>query len=130
AWSFFRRLAEVADAGGVETLWVPDHLSLPEEDVRANGGRTRVDEPFDAWTVLAMLAAATRRVRVGTEVTPLPLRQPVLLAQTVATLDALSGGRAVLGLGAGWFRDEFEDAGVPFLPYRRRLEQTREGAGL
>lgn len=127
-WEFFRSVAEVADGGGVAALWVPDHLTLPEDDVRANGGRTRLDEPFEAWTVLAMLAASTRRVRLGTEVTPLPLRQPVLLAQTVATLDALSGGRALLGLGAGWHREEFEEAGVVFRPYRERLEQTRQGA--
>ena len=127
---FFRELGELADAGGVDTLWVPDHLTLPEEDVRANGGRTRVDEPFDAWTVLAVLAARTSRVHLGTEVTPLPLRHPVLLAQTVATLHGLSGGRAVLGLGGGWYRDEFEEAGVPFRSHRERMAQTREGAAL
>lgn len=130
AWEFFHSIAEIADAGGVDTLWVPDHLTLPEEDVRANGGASRIDEPFDAWTVLAMLAARTRRVRLGTEVTPLPLRQPVLLAQTVATLDALSGGRAVLGLGSGWYRAEFEEVGLPFHSHRERIEQTREGAEL
>jgi alkanesulfonate monooxygenase SsuD/methylene tetrahydromethanopterin reductase-like flavin-dependent oxidoreductase (luciferase family) len=77
-----------------------------------------------------MMAARTTRLRVGTEVTPLPLRHPVLLAQTVATLDVLSNGRAVLGLGGGWYRDEFEQAGIAFHPYRRRLDQTREGARL
>lgn len=128
AWGFFRELAEVADAGGVETLWVADHLTLPEDDVRANGGRRRVDEPLDAWVVLAMMAARTSRVRLGTEVTPLPLRQPVLLAQTAASLAALSGGRAVLGLGGGWYRDEFDEAGIAFRPYRERLRQTRDGA--
>ena len=87
AWSFFAELADIADAGGVETCWVPDHVTLPEDDVRANGGRARGDEPLDAWTVLAMIAARTNRLRVGTEVTPLPLRHPVLLAQTVVTLD-------------------------------------------
>jgi alkanesulfonate monooxygenase SsuD/methylene tetrahydromethanopterin reductase-like flavin-dependent oxidoreductase (luciferase family) len=130
AWSFFAELADIADAGGVETCWVPDHVTLPEDDVRANGGRARVDEPLDAWTVLAMIAARTNRLRVGTEVTPLPLRHPVLLAQTVVTLDTLSNGRAVLGLGGGWYRDEFEQAGIAFRPYRRRLDQTREGARL
>ncbi len=126
-WDFLRGLAEIADEGGVDVFWVPDHLTLPEDDVRANGGRSRVDEPLDAWTVLAMIAARTSRLRVGTEVTPLPLRHPVLLAQTVATLDTLSSGRAVLGVGAGWYRDEFEEAGIAFRPYRERLEQTREG---
>ena len=109
---------------------MPDHLTLPEDDVRANGGRTQVDEPLEAWTVLTMMAAHSTRLRLGTEVTPLPLRHPVLLAQTVATLDVLSNGRAVLGLGGGWYRDEFEQAGIAFHPYRRRLDQTRAGARL
>lgn len=130
AWEFLRELAEVADTGGIDTLWVADHLTLPEDDVRANGGTTRVDEPLDAWVVLAMMAARTSRVRLGTEVTPLPLRQPVLLAQTAASLAALSGGRAVLGLGGGWYREEFEEAGVAFRPYAERMRQTREGAGI
>jgi alkanesulfonate monooxygenase len=129
-WEFLRSLAAVADAAGVATLWLPDHLTLPEEDVRANGGETRVDEPFDPWVVLSMLAACTSRVRLGTEVTPLPLRHPVLLAQTVASLDALSGGRVVLGLGGGWYQDEFDEAGIPFRQHRERLRQTEEGARL
>jgi alkanesulfonate monooxygenase SsuD/methylene tetrahydromethanopterin reductase-like flavin-dependent oxidoreductase (luciferase family) len=129
AAAFLARAADLADAGAVETLWVADHLSLPEEDVRANGGRAHVDEPLDAWVCLATLAARSSRVRVGTEVTPLPLRNPVLLAQTVASLDVLSGGRAVLGLGLGWYRDEFRDAGVRFSPYAERLACTREQAG-
>jgi probable F420-dependent oxidoreductase len=129
-WEFLRTLAETADAGGLDAFWVPDHLTLPEDDVRANGGRTRIDEPLDAWTVLAMVAATTTRLRVGTEVTPLPLRHPVLLGQTVATLNALSSGRAILGIGGGWYRQEFREAGIDFLPYERRLEQTQEGAEL
>lgn len=129
-WPYLAELAGIADRAGVEALWLPDHLTLPEEDVRGNGGRTRIDEPLDAWVLLAMLAASTSRILLGTEVTPLPLRQPALLAKTVATLDVLSSGRAVLGLGAGWYRDEFVEAGLHFAPYRQRLEQTGEGAGL
>ena len=55
--TFFAELAEVSDEGGIDACWVPDHVTLPEDDVRANGGRTGVDEPLDAWTVLAMMAA-------------------------------------------------------------------------
>ena len=129
-WEFFRELSEIADAGGIETLWVADHVTLPEDDVRANGGTTRVDEPIDAWVVLAMMAARTTRVRLGTEVTPLPLREPVLLAQTASSLASLSGGRAVLGRGGGWYRTEFEEAGVTFRPYAERMRQMRDGAGV
>ena len=129
-WELLSEIASTADRGGIEALWLPDHLTLPAEDVRANGGKSRIDEPFDAWILLAMLAAATQRIRLGTEVTPLPLRQPALLAKAVATLDVLSGGRAMLGLGAGWYAEEFSGAGIPFNPYRIRLEQTREGAAV
>jgi alkanesulfonate monooxygenase SsuD/methylene tetrahydromethanopterin reductase-like flavin-dependent oxidoreductase (luciferase family) len=127
AWELFSAAAAAADEGGVDALWVPDHVSLPEDDVRANGGRHGLDEPFDGWTVLAMLAGRTRRLRFGTEVTPLPFRNPVLLAHTVSSLHALTGGRVLLGLGLGWNREEFEQAAIPFRSYRARLEQTREG---
>lgn len=129
-WELLSELATTADRGGVEALWLPDHLTLPAEDVRANGGRSRIDEPFDAWMLLAMLAAVTERVGLGTEVTPLPLRQPALLSKAVATLDVLSAGRVILGLGAGWYAEEFLEAGIPFKPYRARLEQTRECAAV
>lgn len=128
AREFFLEIAELADAGGIDTLWVADHLTLPEDDVRANGGATRIDEPLSAWVVLAMMAARTSRVRVGTEVTPMPMYEPALLAQTVATLNELSGGRALLGLGGGWYAPEFQGAGITFRPYAERMRQTQAGA--
>jgi probable F420-dependent oxidoreductase len=127
---FLEKIARASDDGGIDTVWVSDHLTLPEGDVRANGGRPGIDEPLDPWMVLAVLAGGTRRVRVGTEVTPLPLRQPVLLAQTVASLSTLSRGRVILGVGAGWYREEFTRAGIPFPAYKTRMRQTREAAVL
>jgi alkanesulfonate monooxygenase SsuD/methylene tetrahydromethanopterin reductase-like flavin-dependent oxidoreductase (luciferase family) len=129
-FEFFVSIAERADASEVDTVWISDHLIGSPEEVRANGGQPGADEPFDAWTVLAMLAARTSRVRVGTVVTPLPLRHPVLLAQTVASLHSLSSGRVVLGVGGGWNRPEFDGAGLPFGTHAQRMLQTRDGTQL
>lgn len=87
-----------------------------------------MDEPLDCWTLLSFLAAKTDRVQIGAAVTPVPLRHPVLIAHAVATVDRLSGGRAVVGLGAGWHEEEFVESGLRFAGHRERLEQTREGA--
>ena len=109
-----RRLAVVADEGGFETFWVEDHTRLPAEEIRASEGQPERDEPLEAWTTLSLIAGITRRVRLGTEVTPVTLRHPSLLAKTVATLDVLSNGRAVLGAGTGWHKPEFLSQGIPF----------------
>src|SRR3712207_3270419 len=87
-----RRLAAIADEAGFDTLWVEDHSRLPAEEIRASQGQPDRDEPLEAWTTLALLAGVTSRIRLGTEVTPLTLRHPALLAKTVATVDVLSGG--------------------------------------
>lgn len=109
-----RQLAAVADDGGFETFWVEDHTRLPAEEIRASEGRPERDEPLEAWTTLSVIAGVTRRVRLGTEVTPVTLRHPSLLAKTVATLDVLSSGRVILGAGTGWHKPEFLSNGIPF----------------
>jgi alkanesulfonate monooxygenase SsuD/methylene tetrahydromethanopterin reductase-like flavin-dependent oxidoreductase (luciferase family) len=120
----------MADQGGIDILFVPDHVRLPDSDVRANGGAPGVDEPLDCWPLLASLAVLTDRVRLGSAVSPVPLRHPVLIAHAAATVDRLSTGRALIGLGAGWFAEEFDQAGLGFAPHPKRLAQTREGAGI
>jgi alkanesulfonate monooxygenase SsuD/methylene tetrahydromethanopterin reductase-like flavin-dependent oxidoreductase (luciferase family) len=84
---------------------------------------------LDAWIFLSFLAAKTRKLRLGTCVTPIPLRPPALLAKMIATLDQLSRGRAILGAGAGWHKPEFEG----FSQWREskdRLAATKEGVEL
>jgi probable F420-dependent oxidoreductase len=115
-----RRIAAVADDAGFDVLWVEDHFRLPAEEIHAAQGQPDRDEPLEAWTTLALLAGVTTRVRLGTEVTPVTLRHPALLAKTVATLDVLSGGRAVFGAGTGWHKPEFLSLGLPF---ERRAER-------
>src|SRR5690606_20735772 len=111
------RAARDAEAAGADDLWVSDHPILP-------AGSTRPPESFhDALTVLTWAAAVTRRAGLGTSVLVAPYRSPVLLARSLASLDALSDGRVIAGLGAGWMEREFEALGVPF---RERGERTDE----
>lgn len=99
------RYGERAEALGFESLWAWDHILL--------GSRPAF--PFlESLSVLTALAVRTRRIRLGTGVLVLPLRNPVVLAKALATLDVLSGGRLILGVAAGWYRREFRACGVPF----------------
>ncbi|NYI06834.1 TIGR03619 family F420-dependent LLM class oxidoreductase [Allostreptomyces psammosilenae] len=107
------RLAEELGFGGV---WLPDHLIPPRG---FGGGYGGVHEPL---VTLAAIAAVTSRVRLGTSVVVLPLRDPFLVAKQTATLEALAPGRVVLGVGAGWERSEFEALGVPFRERGRRTD--------
>jgi probable F420-dependent oxidoreductase len=97
-----------AEELGARTLWLPDHLLPPHPYGRTFGG---VYEPL---VTLGYLAARTRRVRLGTSVLVLPMRDPFTVARQVATLDRLSGGRFTLGVGVGWSREEFAEVGSDF----------------
>jgi F420-dependent oxidoreductase-like protein len=94
-------LAEAAESSGFETLWVMDHFhELPPFF-------DRTDPMPEGYTLLAGLAARTKSIELGTLVTGVPYRNPALLAKQVTTLDHISGGRAILGVGAGWNEDEY-----------------------
>jgi probable F420-dependent oxidoreductase len=121
-----RALATIADQGGFDTFWVEDHTRLPAEEIRASEGEPGRDEPLEAWTTLALLAGVTERVRLGTEVTPVTLRHPALLAKSLATLDVLSGGRVVFGAGSGWHKIEFRSLGIPFEAREQRAAKMFE----
>ena len=102
-------LARTLDGAAVDTLWVPDHLLQADP-------ASRLDEPMlEAYTSLGFLAAVTSRIRLGTMVTAATFRAPALLIKAVTTLDALSAGRAWLGLGAGYNADEARAMGL-FMP--------------
>lgn len=121
-----RRIARVADEGGFETIWVEDHSRLPAEEIRASEGVPDRDEPLEAWSTLAYLAAITERVKLGTEVTPLTLRHPSHLAKSVATVETLSGGRVIFGAGTGWHKLEYLSHGIPFEKRDERYAKSRE----
>jgi alkanesulfonate monooxygenase SsuD/methylene tetrahydromethanopterin reductase-like flavin-dependent oxidoreductase (luciferase family) len=115
------RAAQAADQGGLHTIWVPDHLAQVDPTVEAGA-----DDMLEAYGVLTYLAGRTERVRLGTLVTNVTLRPPALLANALATLDTLSGGRAWLGIGAGYDTSETPDLGLPTLPVRQRFELLEE----
>src|SRR5580700_4149114 len=118
-WQDWVAIAETAEASGLHGLFRSDHyLSM-------NGpGRPAMD----AWTVLAGLAGSTQRIRLGTLVSPATLRHPSVLANAVSTVDHISGGRAELGLGAGWYEAEHRAFGFPFPPAATRFEVLAEQA--
>jgi probable F420-dependent oxidoreductase len=121
-------MARTLEEAGFESLWVSDHVVLPLEirsryPFAADGRATWSTSVayIDAVVALALIAGATERATIGTAVLVLPLRNPVVVAKQAASLDAVSGGRLQLGLGAGWLREEFEALGVPFETRGRRL---------
>ncbi|WP_314172550.1 LLM class F420-dependent oxidoreductase [Streptomyces winkii] len=116
----FADVARGADEAGAHSLWVMDHFwQIP------NFGD--VHEPMlEAYGALTYAAALTRRVTLGALVTGAAHRRPALLVKQLATLDALSGGRAVLGIGAGWDEEEHHALGVPFPAVRERFERLEE----
>ena len=113
-------LAVTAESSGFDSLWVMDHyFQLPPL-----GGP---GEPMlEAYTLLGALAARTRRVRLGTLVTGVTYRTPGIVAKMVTTLDVISGGRAVLGIGAAWYDVEHRALGIDFPPDRVRLDMLAE----
>jgi F420-dependent oxidoreductase-like protein len=115
------RLVEAADRAGVDTVWVADHLL--QADPTAAPGET---EMYEAYTLLGYLAARSERVRLGTMVSAVTFRPPALLAKAVTTLDVLTGGRAWLGIGAGYHGDEAQALGLPLPPVAERFERLEE----
>src|SRR5882762_2545338 len=115
------RMAADLEAAGFESLWVGDHVLTPVAPSTrypySAGGRmiSSPNEPwYDSIVSMSLIVAATVRCEVGVGVLVLPLRHPVVVAKQIASLDALSGGRVVLGVGAGWMREEFDALGVDF----------------
>jgi probable F420-dependent oxidoreductase len=127
------RLARRAEALGVDSIWMSDHLVAPvgvasiypyDRRPDAKPGDMGVIERFyEPLTTLAWLAGQTRRVRLGVSAYVLPYRNPVLTAKLAATLDDLSGGRLILGIGTGWLREEFEALAVPFAARGARTDE-------
>ena len=122
-------IAAAAEGAGFESFWVTEHLAIPAAYTtyypRSPDGK--VPESYahlaDPFVALAMAAQATSRIRIGTSVCLLPERNPIETAKAAATLDMYSGGRLMLGVGAGWFPEEAAIMGVDF---KRRWRHLRE----
>ena len=119
----FERIASLAVAGeaaGFNSIWVMDHFwQLPPL-----GGPHQ--PMLEAYTLLGGLAARTERATLGALVTGVTYRNPAILAKQVTTLDILSSGRAVLGIGAAWYEEEHDGLGVPFPPVAERMDRLEE----
>ena len=119
-WADILAMATTAESIGFDAVWISDHLGFGDPHGEWHGA-------WESWTLLSALAAATSRVRLGTYVTAMPLRNPALLAKMAETLDEVSGGRVILGLGAGWNEPEFRAYGVA---WDRRFDRFEEGLRL
>lgn len=120
-WQETKAVAEEVDRLGFHSVWFNDHLyGIPAPPIPI----------LEAWTTLSAVAAVTSRVELGVLVSPVGFRNPALLAKIAATLDQISGGRLIVGLGSGWYQQEFAGYGFEFPPLRARLEQLDEAAQL
>jgi probable F420-dependent oxidoreductase len=133
-------IAQAADQAGFDSLWLGEHVVLPwgygsvhpahqgdEAKQEAEPYRQIVEpstELIDPLVALAGAATVTRRVKLATGIYLLPLRHPLMTARAAATLDGLSGGRFMLGVGSGWLREEFEALGVPFAERGQFYEES------
>jgi probable F420-dependent oxidoreductase len=102
-------LAQSADAWGYDMISVPEHFLIPSEHVELSG-----PHHFHAYAAMGYYAGATRRIRINSSVAILPLQHPAITAKALATIDWLSGGRAMVTFGAGWLEREFDLLNVPF----------------
>ena len=115
-WPELKAMARAAESVGFDSLWLGDHLLYD-----LDGGVTR--GPWEVWTTLAALAAVTERVELGPLVASAGFHAPAMLAKQAATVDGISGGRLILGLGAGWNEREYRAFGFPF---DRRVDRFAE----
>jgi len=120
-WSDLLAMSRRAEEAGFDSLWLPDHLLvrlwMPGWDANPIGG-------WECWSLLAALAAATDRIELGPLVSCNSFRNPALLAKMADTVDEISGGRLILGLGAGWHEPEYDAFGYPFNHRVSRFEEA------
>jgi alkanesulfonate monooxygenase SsuD/methylene tetrahydromethanopterin reductase-like flavin-dependent oxidoreductase (luciferase family) len=117
-WSELKEWFQAADSWGLETAWVFDHM-IPLSDPRTGPN-------LDGWTLLAGLAEATENVEIGPMVTGITYRNPALLLKIITTVDHISNGRALMGIGAAWFEGEHEMFGFEFPRAGDRVTMLRE----
>ena len=123
SWAFLKDAALAAEGAGLDGVFSCDHLldgSLIESQ------RGCPPDIYESWTVLSALASVTQRISLGTSIASVPYRYPGVLAKAAVTLDHISDGRVILGLGAGWNEKEFEKHGVPWASAGTRLAMLEE----
>ena len=123
-----RRVAQTAERLGYDVLWTAEHIIFPQTITTPYpyGGRfpyPLTDPILDIVATLSYVAAITSRIKLGSSVLVLPYRNPLVLAKELASLDVLSDGRLLLGVAAGWLKEEFDMLGVPFRERGRRTDE-------
>lgn len=127
---FLFPLAPLADELGYESIWVGEHVVIPAETGCRHPYAPELGPPlpgtplYDPLIVYGYIAGQTRRLRLGTSIYLLALRHPVMAARLAATLDIISGGRLILGVGAGWLREEFEVQDIPWERRGARMDEA------
>jgi len=126
-------ISREAENLGYESLFIPEHPVIPigfKTPLPGGAGAGTLPEHYGRWmdpfVALSVAAAVTKRIRLGTGICLLPEREPIIAAKTIATLDVISGGRVILGVGAGWLREETEALGTHFVTRWKRLRETVE----
>ena len=127
-WADLREMARTAESVGVDTLFLPDHLlfrkSPPDNLMQVNMPEGKVRGIWESWTILSALGEATSRIHLGPLVACTGFRNPAILAKMADTLDEVSDGRVVLGLGAGWHEPEYHAFGIPYDHRVGRFEEA------
>jgi alkanesulfonate monooxygenase SsuD/methylene tetrahydromethanopterin reductase-like flavin-dependent oxidoreductase (luciferase family) len=116
-WRDMLDLAKAAEAVGFDSFWTPDHLFYHFENVNLQGG-------WDVWSLLAAIAAATERMEIAPLVACAGYRNPALIAKMAESIDEISGGRFILGIGAGWHKPEYDAFGFPYDHRVSRFEEA------
>jgi F420-dependent oxidoreductase-like protein len=124
-WETTLAAAEAAEKAGLDSVWLADHFMFPDY-----AHPEREKPVFDCFVALGGIAARTTRIRIGELVVGVPYRNPALLAKMMTTLDVMTSGRTIVGLGAAWHEPEFRAYGWPFPSVRDRMEMLEEAVQL
>jgi len=126
-FNFASSAAKVAEKSGFTSVWCIDHLICEPEFYALLNANSDSFKILETWSTLTAVAVQTKKVMLGTAVSPMPRYNPTFLAKVVTTLDIISNGRTILGVGAGHHKPEFEINDFPWKPLSERIQMMREG---